>query len=504
MDEYNGLMVFYGDLHNHCAISYGHGPLEAALGNAQTQLDFCSVTGHAAWPDMPEPDNRIDYIIDFHQKGFAKLARTWSSVLQTMRAYNRPNEFVVFPGYEVHSNRDGDHTFIFQEIAGDLILGKDIPDTITKLRQKYGEDVLGFPHHIGYPQGHRGINWSTYDQDFCPLVEIFSMHGSSEGSETNWPFLHSMGPFDGRSTMQHGLELGYRFGLLANTDHHSAFPGSYGRGRTAIWASELSRTALWEGLLSKRTVALTGDRIELRFSINGALMGEEAAAAHNREVKIDLSAGNSVNHVDLIKNNQLHKRFVPEDNLFQPSLMTSCATKLFLEVGWGEKHKVAEWNVELAIEGGYIFGVEPRFRGMEVVSPVELGENRLPYRNGDWGQFDEQSVWFAAFSQGNPTNTTSTTQGICLDVVFEPGATIHANINGLSLRLPVDRLVEGQYARPLGNIDSPAYCFHRLPQEQEFQWTLHMTDEQTTDHDVYYVRVVQDNGQMAWSSPIYF
>ena len=48
-----GLRPFYGDLHNHCDISYGHGSLEQALRRARRQLDFVSVTGHAYWPDMP-------------------------------------------------------------------------------------------------------------------------------------------------------------------------------------------------------------------------------------------------------------------------------------------------------------------------------------------------------------------------------------------------------------------------------------------------------------------
>ena len=47
MSTYQNLQVFYGDLHPHCGISYGHGSLEDALRNAKEQLDFCSVTGHA-------------------------------------------------------------------------------------------------------------------------------------------------------------------------------------------------------------------------------------------------------------------------------------------------------------------------------------------------------------------------------------------------------------------------------------------------------------------------
>ena len=61
MSVYDGMNPYFGDLHNHCAISYGHGPLAAALANAREQLDFCSITGHAHWPDMPAPNERIQY-----------------------------------------------------------------------------------------------------------------------------------------------------------------------------------------------------------------------------------------------------------------------------------------------------------------------------------------------------------------------------------------------------------------------------------------------------------
>ena len=39
----------YGDIHNHCDISYGHGRFADALARAAIQLDFLSITGHAHW-----------------------------------------------------------------------------------------------------------------------------------------------------------------------------------------------------------------------------------------------------------------------------------------------------------------------------------------------------------------------------------------------------------------------------------------------------------------------
>ena len=59
--------LFWGDLHSHCSISYGHGTVEQALARARQQLDFCSVTGHAFWPDMPT--DRAQYTLMCNERG---------------------------------------------------------------------------------------------------------------------------------------------------------------------------------------------------------------------------------------------------------------------------------------------------------------------------------------------------------------------------------------------------------------------------------------------------
>jgi hypothetical protein len=63
--------------------------LEDALNNAREQLDFCSVTGHALWSDMPEADDDIQPLIDYHLESFARLRKVWSDVLRINRQFNQ-------------------------------------------------------------------------------------------------------------------------------------------------------------------------------------------------------------------------------------------------------------------------------------------------------------------------------------------------------------------------------------------------------------------------------
>ena len=68
-------LILFGDLHNHCNISYAHGSLERAIAFSKLSLDFVSITGHAGWPDMNTKDSSIKHITDFHKVGFKKLKK---------------------------------------------------------------------------------------------------------------------------------------------------------------------------------------------------------------------------------------------------------------------------------------------------------------------------------------------------------------------------------------------------------------------------------------------
>jgi hypothetical protein len=208
-----GLRPFYGDVHNHCGLSYGHGSLEEALRRAKRQLDFVSVTGHAHWPDMPVDDPRVAHIVDFHIKGFAKLAEVWPGHFRTLRAYQDDGNLTVFPGYEIHSSEHGDYTILYRDLDERPLLLADSPAELRALLEQHcGPAALAFPHHIGYRRGARGINWDSLDPRLSPVLEIISMHGCSETSLTDRPFLHSMGPSDGHSTARHGLGLSRQHG----------------------------------------------------------------------------------------------------------------------------------------------------------------------------------------------------------------------------------------------------------------------------------------------------
>ncbi len=227
--------IFWGDLHNHCAVSYGNGTAARTLANAKEHLDFCTITGHAFWPDMPMDLTRYSKGIGIHLGGFAKLQRYWPQLMEEMRAANQPGKFVTIPSYEWHSREYGDHNCYAPTF--DLTL-QDAPDlkALTRKIKRRQKEFMLLPHHCGYLRGHRGTNWAEFDDQRSPLVEIYSNHGSSEGEEAPYDYYHSAPAKERR--------------------HPTIIITVWGRGWENRWCARDCRRGIGLGLLRARTVMM--------------------------------------------------------------------------------------------------------------------------------------------------------------------------------------------------------------------------------------------------------
>jgi hypothetical protein len=330
-----------------------------------------------------------------------------------------------------------------------------------------------------------------------------SMHGASESADAPYPYLHTMGPRDGQSTYQYGLAQGHLVGAIGSTDHHSAHPGSYGHGRMAVWAETLSRDAIWQAIQARRTYALTGDRIRLAFSINGGLMGTVLPPSEERRISVSVEGGAALDYVEVLHNNRiLHRTSAYERLLAVQSDPYATPLKTHLEVGWGAKGVNVDWQVELSVVNGQLLDVEPRFRGHDVVAPH--GREEESYAFSHWERRGEQGLWFATRTWGNPTTTTSNTQGVGLTVAGDADTLIWGRINGQKVEVSLAELLEGPKTGYLGGFLTPAYCFHRAGPRAEYASDIefsHLANGHSRDW--YYVRVRQTNDQWAWSSPIW-
>jgi len=498
VDAYAGLKLYYGDIHNHCALSYGKGTLAEALHNARLQLDFVSVTLHGHWDDMPRDDPRLDYLVDYHQRGFERAGAAWSDYLRAMEAANSDGQFVAFPSFEWHSMRYGDHCVYFRDIATPEIFHAAHLEELRARLRRHPHPSLLIPHHIGYRQGFRGINWSSFSSELSPVVEIMSFHGASESTDAEPAYLHAMGPRDQRSTVQYGLELGHIFGFIGSTDDHSAHPGNYGYGLAAVWAEDLSREAIWEAICRRRTYALTGDRIGLQFALNGSLMGAVLPYSYERKIEVAVDASSTIDTIDILRNNRVIHREAISPGIYDGT--GPC--KLRLELGWGEFESLTDWDLELSVEGGELLGVEPHLRGKDIAMPdLEDGDSCV------WSHLFVKSDGTLRLLTRSPRNATvrsAAMQAVTLHIDGGLNAEIHARINGVSVALPLAELTRGGRSFHTGSFVAPAFVFHQAVPRQDCQRLVALAHESDgTSRDWYYARVRQRNGQWAWSSPIW-
>lgn len=500
LDGYAGLTAYAGDLHNHCGISYGHGTIEDAYRNAQLQLDFATVTGHANWHDMPEDPA---HVADYHRQGFARLRDGWEYVQDVTEAAHEDGRFVSFLSFEWHSMTYGDHCVYYR--AGRAPLEPASSGSLEELRQSLrdlaGQGLPGMvlPHHIGYLKGFRGINWATYTEELSPVIELVSMHGNGEDDHAPRQYLHTMGPRDVGSMAYAGLSAGHRFGFIGSTDHHSAHPGSYGYGRAMVWADELTREGIWSAIRERRTYCVTGDRIMLAVSLDGAPMGSDVVADGVRRFDIAVRGGSSIDYVELVRNGQVVARTRPT-----PGAATAGGFHgvVSLGFGWGEVGVDTAWDVEIEVDGGRIDAVEPRLHGYDVVAPSAAEPEH--YAFSSWEQLDERHVTLNTRTNGNPNVMTDATQRIALHLTGDDRTTVRARINGREVVHTVGELLAGPRVGFLGGFISGGYVFERAEPSSalDLEWAV---EDEGTDaaEDWYYVRVRQHNEQYAWSSPIW-
>lgn len=497
--------LLLGDVHNHSGISYGHGTLERAIAFAGGQLDFFSVTGHFAWPDMDKEGMRIpDEVKAYHREGFAKLRRVWPEYLKAMAASGSLG-LVPFASYEYHSFDYGDYTVVAKAIDEKLPADPEGEDNrlsgLVASNDPGKSGLLPIPHHIGYKEGYRGISWKRFNQNASPLVEIVSMHGAAESENAFPAYLHTMGPRSGENTMQGGLAEGLVFGVVGNTDHHSSSPGSYGSGRTGLWAVGKDRESIWKALLEKHTVALTGDRIETAFFLNGKTFGNIVEVSDRVDVDLYLLARSRLSRVEIIQDGEV----VLSESSFRPN---NGDIKLYdFAVGWGGRGKLCEWTVTLTVSGADLKDVQPRLKGEMIVDPLAKSKD-----DGYVPKVERKanSIVLKARTDGNPTPTTDCTQGfsfsvernseysIAIDVVCEyEGKKVERHYSYDSAALS-----KGSASEYIDGFVSPALLLSREMDSAECSYELHRSFDVRKDGYMY-VRATEERGDEVWTTPIW-
>ena len=493
--------MFWGDLHNHWNLTYGHGDMRDAFEAAKTQLDFVSVTPHAMWPDIPGAnDPRLKWVIDYHTGAFKRLRQGgYEKYVAMTNEYNKEGEFLAFIGYEAHSMEHGDHVALNYDLDAPLVECTSIEDWKQKAR---GHKVFITPHHMGYQTGYRGYNWDFFTEGKqTPFVEMYSRHGLAESDQGDYPYLHDMGPRQWEGTILCGLERGFKFGLMGSTDQHSGYPGSYGDGRIGVLAPSLTRDALWDAMANRHVCCSTGDKILIDFRLNDAFMGD-VVRGNQRRIYLNVEGQSCIDYIDIIKNGRLLARMNGPMSPVAPAGDT-VRCKVKVEFGWNREEKYVTWNGALSINKGRILSVTPCFRGAAFTSPQE-GETEFHTHVNRILSTTDTSVELKLFTTKNPNTLTPATQAVILELEMPKDGVLSADFNGKHFEHTLGELLAGSRSHFMIGWLSEAILFNRAMPEDCYTIEHYMEDnEPERDTDYYYVRVRQKDQQWAFGTPIW-
>ncbi len=255
--------LLWADLHGHSQLSDGTATPEEYYDYARhvAALDVAVLTDHDHW-------------------GMRKLDQEpslFARIQAATRAADDPGRFTTLHGLEwTHWLYGHRHVLWFDDapqMISSLEAGSDTPQGLWQTLRERNAKAITVPHHSG--GGPVPTDWTIApDPDFEPLVEIVSVHGSSE--EPRGPrsiYAPRRGHF-----VRDALARGYTLGFLGSGDSHNGHPGLAHLGQpcgglTAILATANTRDAIAVALHERTCYATSGPRILLWFRLGSARMG---------------------------------------------------------------------------------------------------------------------------------------------------------------------------------------------------------------------------------------
>jgi hypothetical protein len=153
-------------------------------------------------------------------------------------------------------------------------------------------------------------DWTCFQAEFEPVVEVYSEHGNSLGDGTGYDDVWS-GEYPG-STVHEAIDpdgLALQMGFVAGTDKHNSRGGDvcsldteltshpYGGGLTVVAVPKdesFNRTAIYDAMVDRRTLATTGPMmpVEIQFESGGAALaglGESVGLPSGQELDVTVA-----------------------------------------------------------------------------------------------------------------------------------------------------------------------------------------------------------------------
>jgi hypothetical protein len=461
----DGPLLYWGDLHGQTGQTVGTGTLDEyfTFGRDKAFLDFIGWQGN----DFQITDS------------------LWADVKEHVKRYHAPGRFVTYLGYEWSglSPAGGDHNIHFLgddaplhrsshwQVDDDSDLAADRYPLFELWRELADrQDVLAVAH-----VGGRHANLDALDPELVPVIEVHSHHGTFE-----W-------------MIEDALRRDLRVGFICGSDDHTCRPGlSYPTeatsrgltsfdvpgGLTAVFAPELTRAAVWQALKRRSCYGTTGARILLDVTADGAPMGAAIQTPRPPALAVSVAATAPLLEVELYRGESLIYR--------APFRRPATPAERSILVLWSGvrvrgRQKLVDWSGHLQVRQGRIVAVRPVAFDRADEGITRLTNQRVAWRSTTGGD-------------GDGLILTVDGDDAVLDIVTPP----------LSLECRVAEIGFTPRVYPAGGVNQRVVIaettFPPGPDSWEFKYEA---DQFAPGVHPYWLRVIQEDGHMAWSSPIY-
>ncbi len=451
--------VFWADVHGQTDRTVGTGSVEEYFRFARDVAGL-DVSGHQG----------NDFQID---------ADHWEEIQRRVAGFHEPGRFVTFLGYEWSGNTPagGDHN-VFFPLANRAKIHRsshwqvaDRSDAstdrypVTELYKEFRgrDDVLLIPH-----VGGRACDPSYHEPSLEPVVEVASVHGRFE-----W-------------LIEEVIRRGYRVGFVANSDDHTGRPGAayptshaFGvqGGLTGIYAPRLTREDVFAAYKERRTYATTGERIYLAVQLEDQPMGSAVRTPRPPCLSVEVAGTAPLESVEIRRG---------------------------LEVVHSEPLSTGRDRRRVRIVWG---GAALRGRGRHVVWDGKMAVAGARILDVAAFAFDNPGEGVTTWDAGHVAWTSVTCgdhDGIVLTLDDPEHASLTFTCPRHTFSFRPSELTGGAIRHELGGVGrfvaADLAPQSAGPEQVAFRFTDH--GARAGEHP-YYVRVVQADGHMAWSSPIY-
>ena len=511
MSKYN---LYWSDFHSNI---HHHQVEETEMwyNQAKEMLDFWAIAYYPFY--MRKLDSGLG-VEDIYPEEIRN--NDWEYMRNFVKTANDKNpEFPLFLGYEWQgAGLDGDHN-VFYLGDGKLHAPLRYEELCDKLPKG---DAIAIPHHLAYSLSHRGKNWDTHNEEYSPFVEIYSSHGSSESGYTDLPMTRHihMGPRTGGTSVSDGLKKGHEVGIIASGDNHSV-PAMYGHGYLACYAEDLTKEAIWEALRKKRVYGVTGNKIKLKYTLNNSFMGEKISQKPPYNHSIEVEGGDAITRIELIRNNLVVSDYTHSGKWEEKELGKEVTFKFKMEFGWGPDLRIYPditsklWKGSLSTTGE-ILSIEKCW--------TSYGQ-KLIWDNKESCEFE---VTTHKTSQTGKWMGPSpvTTESFIFEIKAPIDSNIHFAIDGKKYEYSVKSILDNTQLLVLEEeakrLSKEKFDFDEYYRSDPFyhnaykvrlskgtpesgykvKWNT-ITNDKKLEKDYYLVKVYQQDGNLAWSSPIW-